>query len=195
MGDLREVPLRLAAAGLCLNRKKCALAASYVTYLGHVVDAGSMSPLPAKVEAINAMPRPTNKVELQRFLGCINFFHRFLPGVAEVLAPLHSLTASVSAQKAPLLWTSAQVDAFNTAKLSLSAAVKLSHPDPADELSLTTDTSLMEVGAVLDPSKLKFSSTFTVASFWSEVLRLNFTFEFPALSQASAALADHFAAL
>ena len=35
--DLREVLHRLSRAGLCVNRKKCVLAASQVTYLGHVV--------------------------------------------------------------------------------------------------------------------------------------------------------------
>ena len=79
LDDLRKVLQRLASAGLCLNRRKCVLAADQVTYLGHVVDSGGMTPLPAKVEAINAIPRPTTKVELQRFLGCVNFFHRFMP--------------------------------------------------------------------------------------------------------------------
>ena len=37
--DLRAVLSRLSDAGLCLNRKKCVLAASQVTYLGHSVDA------------------------------------------------------------------------------------------------------------------------------------------------------------
>ena len=75
--DLHEVLERLAGAGLCLNVKKCVLAAKSVTYLGHVVDSSGLVPLPAKVDAIAAMPRPNTKAELQRFLGCINFFHRF----------------------------------------------------------------------------------------------------------------------
>ena len=104
--DLRAVLARLASAGLCLNRKKCVVAASSVTYLGHVVDSAGMAPLPAKVDAITSIPRPTNKVELQRFLGCVNFFHRFMPGIAATLAPLHALTASVPTQKSPLLWLS-----------------------------------------------------------------------------------------
>ena len=90
--DLRQVLQRLADAGLCLNQKKCVVAAPRVTYLGHVVDASGIVPLPAKIDAIHAMPRPTTKVEMQRFLGCINFFHRFLPGVAATLAPLHALS-------------------------------------------------------------------------------------------------------
>ena len=120
-----------------------------------------MSPLPSKVSAITAMPRPTTRVELQRYLGCINFFHRFLPNIAATLAPLHALVASVSTQKSPLLWTPAQVESFEASKLALVASVKLAHPDPADSLSLTTDASLSAVGAVLsssDGSPLAFFS-------------------------------------
>ena len=149
--DLRAVLGRLRDAGLNLNKKKCVVAAQRVTYLGHVVDASGIVPLPSKVDAIAAMPRPTNKVELQRFLGCVNFFHRFLPGVAEVLAPLHALTASVPAPKSVLLWSSDAADAFVAAKQALFDSVKLSHPDPDVDatMSLTTDASLVAVGAVL----------------------------------------------
>ena len=159
--DLREVLARLAGAGLCLNKKKCVLAASQVTYLGHTVDASGIRPLPNKVDGITAIPRPTTKVELQRFLGCINFFHRFLPGIASVLAPLHALCSSVPTQKSALLWTASQDEAFADAKLALCNAVKLRHPDPFGALTLTTDASLVSVGAVLaaeDGAPLAFFS-------------------------------------
>ena len=151
MSDLHEVLCRLRSAGLNLNKKKCILGASSVKYLGHMVDSSGIVPLPSKVEAITSMPRPNTKVELQRFLGCVNFFHRFLPGVAEVLAPLHSLTASAPSPKSALSWDSARSDAFKAAKLALFDAVRLVHPDPDVNatLSLTTDASLVAVGAVL----------------------------------------------
>ena len=139
--DLKQVLHRLAGAGLCLNPKKCVLAASQVTYLGHVVDASGLVPLPSKIDAIHAMPRPNTKVELQRFLGCINFFHRFLPHVAATLAPLHALAASVGTQKALLEWSDAAAAAFVDAKGALCDAVKLVHPDPSSSLALTTDAS------------------------------------------------------
>ena len=149
LADLHEVLRRLDEAGLCINRKKCILAAEQVKYLGHVVDANGVVPQPAKVDAILAMPRPNTKVELQRFLGCVNFFHRFLPDIAATLAPLHALTASVSTQKATLLWQSVHDEAFAAAKHALCGAVKLVHPDPKASLSLTTDASNVAVGAVL----------------------------------------------
>ena len=47
-------------------------------------------------------PQPNTKVGLQRFLSCINFFHRFLPGIANTLAPLHALTSAAKTQNTPV---------------------------------------------------------------------------------------------
>ena len=40
------------------------------------------------------MARPATKEKLQKFLGCINFYHRFVPHLVAILAPLHGLTSS-----------------------------------------------------------------------------------------------------
>ena len=92
--DLRAVLQRLASNGLSINRDKCRFGQTSVAFLGHQVSGEGISPLPAKVSSILDTPQPNTKVELQRLLGCINFFHRFLPGIANTLAPLHALTAA-----------------------------------------------------------------------------------------------------
>ena len=58
-----------------------------VRYLGQSVSAEGITPLPPRIQDIIAAPRPTTKVEMQRYLGMVNFYHRFLPNIAEVLAP------------------------------------------------------------------------------------------------------------
>jgi hypothetical protein len=45
-------------------------------------------PLPKHVEALQRMPVPTDVKGLQRFLGLINFYRWFLPGIAAILLPL-----------------------------------------------------------------------------------------------------------
>ena len=142
---------RLAAAGLAINREKCRFGVEAVDFLGHRVTSSGIAPLPKKVDAIVAMTLPATKVELQRFLGCINFFHRFIPHLASILAPLHALTSSAKTANAKLEWSPALEDAFAAAKSALVACVHLSHPspDPSTALSLTTDASDVAVGAVL----------------------------------------------
>ena len=123
--DVRSVLSRLHAAGLSVNRKKCVLAQPSVKFLGHEVSAAGVIPLPTKVDAIEAMPQPTTKEDLQRFLGCLNFYHRFVPALAEILAPLHALTASVPTQKSLLVWSEEQIAAFRACLLYTS-------PSPRD---------------------------------------------------------------
>ena len=91
---VKAVLQRLADNGLSVNREKCKFGLTTVTFLGHEVSAVGIRPLPERVAAIRDLPRPTTKVELQRFLGGLNFYHRFLPGIAAVLAPLHALVAA-----------------------------------------------------------------------------------------------------
>ena len=114
--------------------------ASSVTFFGHTVSARGIRPLESKVEAI---PRPKTKVDLQRYLGCVNFYHQFMPALANIFAPLHALVSSVTAQKAVLEWDSAAIDAYNASKAKLSSATMLVHPDPDPDtvLTLTTDAS------------------------------------------------------
>jgi Reverse transcriptase (RNA-dependent DNA polymerase) len=74
--------------GLQINLAKCVFAVAEVDFLGHRVSAAGISPLPKDVEALQRLPVPTNMKGLQWFLGLINFYSRFLPGIAALLLPL-----------------------------------------------------------------------------------------------------------
>ena len=49
---------QLEAHGLVLNKEKCVFSVAQVDYLGHVVDARGVRPLPACVAAIFDFPPP-----------------------------------------------------------------------------------------------------------------------------------------
>jgi hypothetical protein len=83
---------------------------------------------------------------MQRFLGMINFYSRFLPGVAGML---HPLTPALSGNPKTLPWTPNMETAFAAAKAALFATVPLAHPLPGAVLVLATDASNTHVGAVL----------------------------------------------
>ncbi|XP_033106768.1 uncharacterized protein LOC117108748 [Anneissia japonica] len=55
-------------------------------------DARLERPDPRKVSAIENMPRPENKQELQRFLGMVTFRAKFVPDLSSITAPLRNLT-------------------------------------------------------------------------------------------------------
>ena len=62
---LREVFTRLRENCLTVNFKKCVLAKSTVTFLGHTMDSKAIRPLPEKVDAINQFPLPSSKLDVQ----------------------------------------------------------------------------------------------------------------------------------
>ena len=50
--------------------------------------ASGICPLPGHVEAVVQFPRPSTPLDLQRFLGLVNFYCWFLGGAAGFLLPL-----------------------------------------------------------------------------------------------------------
>ena len=44
-----------------------------------------------KVSTITAMPAPTNKKEVQSFIGVINYFSKFSPRLSEIVEPIREL--------------------------------------------------------------------------------------------------------
>jgi hypothetical protein len=84
------------------------------------------------------LPPPKDIKQLQRFLGMVNFYRRFLPNCAQVL---HPLTDLLKGGLRILQWTATAQESFQKVKRLLAAAVPLQHPSPTVELSLAADTS------------------------------------------------------
>ena len=143
---LRMLFAILAANGLALNLEKCVFAVLELDFLGHRISAAGVGPLRDNVQVILDFPKPTDCKSLQRFLGMINFYRRFLPGAAGTLRPL---TAALSGNPKVLPGTPEMETAFAAAKEALVAAVPLSHPRPGAVLALAADASDTHVGAVL----------------------------------------------
>jgi hypothetical protein len=143
---LRQFFLIVRANGLMVNRSKCEFGRPSLDFLGHRVSARGMEPLQRHVAAIVEFPPPTEVKGLQRFLGLINFYRRFLPGIALKLRPL---TDALQGSPKTLLWSPDMELSFLTAKQALVAAVPLQHPDPAARISLAVDASASHVGGVM----------------------------------------------
>nr|VZI36242.1 unnamed protein product [Spirometra erinaceieuropaei] len=137
---------RLDQFGVVINPSKCVLGVPSLDFLGHHVDAQALRPLSSKVEAIRDFPPPTSKRQLQRFLGMVNFYRRFLPNCADLMLPLTNL---LSGPKGPLKLRGHALTAFERIKTSLADATLLTHPAPEAPLSLMVDASTVAVGAVL----------------------------------------------
>ena len=144
---LRQVFQLLSTNGLVVNRAKSVFGVAELTYLGYCVNATGISPLPSRVDAVRNFPAPTSKTSLQRFLGMINYYHRFMPQLADKLYPLYEAT-KVKGQA--ITWTPDCEAAFASAKSALASATLLHHPHPTALTSVTVDASDKAVGGQLE---------------------------------------------
>ena len=145
--DLRVVFKALADNGLVIQRKKCILGKPTIDFLGYKVDPQGISPLPDRVEAIRKAETPKTVKDLQRFLGMLAYYRRFMPGAAKHLFHLFD---SLKGKPKTLAWTKECQDSFDAAKEALATATLLHHPRPNAQIALTTDASKFAVGGVLE---------------------------------------------
>ena len=145
---LRQVLSRLRDAGMVINPKKCELGKSSVDFLGHGVSSAGISPLPERVSAVQDFPVPKSRKDIQRFLGMINYYRRFLAGLASVILPL---TDSLSGKESKFfIWTDEMNQSFANAKKVLASATVLAHPVPSAKIQLCVDASASHVGGVME---------------------------------------------
>ena len=88
---VHEVLSKVWASSLRLNKPKCVCGITDVKFLGHIISEHGIKPDPDKVSGILDIPLPTNKTELQRFLGMVNYLGKFLPNLSDVSAPVRKL--------------------------------------------------------------------------------------------------------
>ena len=70
--------------GLVLNSKKLELQRERVTFFGAEYSAQGMHPDPKKVQGITEMTAPTDKQQLQSFLGMVNYMGTFIPKTSHI---------------------------------------------------------------------------------------------------------------
>ena len=145
LANLAQVLQRLETAGMKLKRPKCAFLLKSVSYLGHVISAEGLHTAELKVKAIVDAPDPRNLTELRSFLGLVNYYGKFLPNLANTLAPLYKLLRQTAAWK----WGPRQKQAFRHVKKLLKSNKVLTHFNDQLPLLLECDASPYGVGAVL----------------------------------------------
>ena len=145
LSHLRQVLDLFRHHGLTINPAKCEFGKPQTTFLGHNVTSAGISPMEKHVTAIKSFVAPKDKLQLQRFLGLVNFYRRFLPAAAKFLLPL---TSALSGTPKSFVWTPSMQQAFQSVKEAVCDAVVLEHPVPGARLSLAVNASATHVGAV-----------------------------------------------
>ncbi|KAL6471869.1 hypothetical protein MHYP_G00205190 [Metynnis hypsauchen] len=123
----------------------CFYKITQITFLGHVVSGRGVEVDPGKVSAICKYPTPTDLKSLQRFLGLVGWYHKFIPNLADMSAPLNNLKKKGVCWE----WSADCQDAFTKMKKALQSAPVLAQPRPGVTFQVQTDASDVGLGAVL----------------------------------------------
>lgn len=129
---LRKVKTTAREHNLKLNKANLMLGPTAIRYLGLQLLSGGLAPDPAKVKAVKAMSAPTNKAELQRFLGMVTYLTKFIPNFSTTTAPLRELLKTDIAWH----WTTQHTETFNLIKTKLETTPVLFYFDQAKPITI-----------------------------------------------------------
>lgn len=161
---LLNVMEALKENGLTLNKTKCQIGVSEITFMGHLLSNRGIAPTAERVKAVKNTKTPQTAAEVSSFLGLVNFCSRFIPQLATVAEPMRKLTR----KSAEFIWNEEQQQAFNKLKALMSDAEVLAHFDQNATTKLIVDASPVGLGAIL--AQKCHDDTFRVVCYASRSL-------------------------
>ncbi|CAB3246497.1 unnamed protein product [Arctia plantaginis] len=135
--NLENVLQRFKQYNVRVNLEKCQFFCKEIKILGHIISSQGIRPLPDKIEAIAKAPPPGSITQLQAYLGLLNYYGKFLPRLADHLAPLHNLLR----KDVPFRWTETCNKSFELSKKLVLEHGLLVHYDCMKDLYVTADAS------------------------------------------------------
>ena len=136
---------RLEEKNVTVNKAKSILNTSQVKFLGHVLTETGIRPDPDIAAKIQSFKPPTNRSQLESFLGLTNFFGRMIPNYSKIVQPLHYLRR----KDVDFQWTQEHTKAFDEILRIMASSPVLASYDLNKPTTLTTDASEKAIGGVL----------------------------------------------
>ena len=134
---LKTLFTRLAECSIIIGPERCQFGTTELNFLGHHLCSEGISPLPSAVDAIVNFARLEKQQALRRYLGMVNYYHRFIPHWAAKLTTLNNLLTAAKeghTRLSPksnfdLKWNESASLAFIKSKQILANATLLVPPD------------------------------------------------------------------
>ena len=83
---------KLRTVNLSMKKSKCSFFLKEIQYLGHILSATGIRPLPSKTHAIQHINPPTTLKQVRAFLGLVGYYRKFIKGFAKIAKLLTLLT-------------------------------------------------------------------------------------------------------
>nr|XP_059859231.1 uncharacterized protein LOC132419261 [Delphinus delphis] len=115
----------LGTLGYRASAKKAQICQQQVSYLGYLLKGGQRWLTESRKDTVAQIPAPKNARQVREFLGMAGFCRLWIPGFAELAAPLYPLTKNST----PFVWGDKEQRAFDQIKRALLSAPALGLPD------------------------------------------------------------------
>ncbi|CAC5397951.1 unnamed protein product [Mytilus coruscus] len=142
---LKKLFQRCNDHNILLNEEKKEVGLTEITFHGHRITREGVKVDDVKVKAIHEIPCPTDVSGVKRLCGMVQYMAKFLPDLANDLAPIRELTK----KDVPWIWSDECNMAFQRVKKRLTEAPILAYFDVNKEVVLQVDSSKSGLGAVL----------------------------------------------
>ena len=136
---------KLKTANLSMKKSKCNFFSKEIQYLGHILSATGIQPLPSKTHTIQHMNPLTIPKKVRAFHGLVGYYRKFIKGFAKIAKPLTLLTR----QQVKFNWTPEHQAAFIHLKDTIVQTPILHYPNPNKTYIVYTDASDDTCGAQL----------------------------------------------
>lgn len=143
--DVENTFRALIEENIKLKKKKCQFALREINFLSYTIRNNQILPNQTNIESIIKFPVPKDIKNLQRFLGLVNVYNRFIDKYADRAKPLTDLLKL----KHQWNWNSECQKSFDDLKNSLITSPILSIYSPHLPCILYTDASSTGIGGVL----------------------------------------------
>lgn len=146
---------RVEKAGLKLRRDKCEFLVNELHCLGHIISSKGLSKDRESVKVFETMKEPEFLEEVQALSGLVNYYGKFVKGLAEIMKPIYTLlkghqNVAHGRKKIKIDWNDECREAFAKLKLELAKDISLAKYNGKDQLILTTDASFYSISGVLE---------------------------------------------
>ena len=121
---------KLKPANLSMKKSKCSFFSKEIQYLGHILSATGIRPLPAKTHAIQHMQPPMTPKQVRAFLGLVGYYRKFIKGFAKIAKPLTLLTR----QQVKFDWTLEHHTTFLHLKEAIVSSTHSALPQSRQEI-------------------------------------------------------------
>ncbi|UYV63076.1 hypothetical protein LAZ67_2003063, partial [Cordylochernes scorpioides] len=128
-----------------LKLSKCKFATYQISFLGYEISNHQFSPSTNNIETIRKLNSPRNKKDLQRVLGSINIYSKFIPNYAKLRLPLNNLLKKDVKWK----WDEECETAFSKLKNMITSKPILAIYNPKYPIHLYTDASQEQIVSIL----------------------------------------------